>query len=301
MPLNVSLGHYGVELFFIISGFVILMTLERSRTWRDFAFSRFSRLYPSYWAALCLTVLLAWALQTPRRFWLRGFAVNFTMGQKFVGWPDIDEVYWSLAVELGFYALMLAIFAVGALARIEALCVPWLVVAGAAPLVAAWLGWALPAWLRLLLVVSYAPLFISGIVLCRARSSGFTRARVAMLGACVAAEFITIGVETGAVALLFVLVVSAAVLGYLQPLRLGPLLWLGAISYPLYLVHRNNGYLLMGHLHAWGLPPALTMLVAIAASLALASAITYGVERPAMSGLRRWYRGRARARAVASS
>jgi len=109
MPLNSSLGHYGVELFFVISGFVILMTLERSRTWRDFTFSRFSRLYPSYWAVVCLTVLLAWTMELPRRFWFGGFVVNLTMIQTFVRWPHLDEVSWSLAVELGFYVLMLGI------------------------------------------------------------------------------------------------------------------------------------------------------------------------------------------------
>ncbi|MGC2518224.1 MAG: acyltransferase family protein [Burkholderiales bacterium] len=39
-------GFYAVQLFFIISGFVISLTLEKSNSWRDFAFSRLSRLYP---------------------------------------------------------------------------------------------------------------------------------------------------------------------------------------------------------------------------------------------------------------
>lgn len=45
-------GFYAVELFFMISGFVIYFTLERSATWKDFAFSRLTRLYPAYWTAL---------------------------------------------------------------------------------------------------------------------------------------------------------------------------------------------------------------------------------------------------------
>jgi peptidoglycan/LPS O-acetylase OafA/YrhL len=47
-------GFYAVLLFFMISGFVIYFTLERSRTWQDFAVSRVSRLYPAYWTALTL-------------------------------------------------------------------------------------------------------------------------------------------------------------------------------------------------------------------------------------------------------
>jgi len=290
MPFNVSLGHYGVELFFIISGFVILMTLERSRTWRDFAFSRISRLYPAYWAAVIFTVLVAWACRKPHRLWLGGFLTNLTMFQRFLGWPDLDEVYWSLAVELGFYALMLTIFAAGGLARVELISVGWLAVSLSVPPLATSLGLSLPQWLRLLMVATYAPLFVAGMVLYRARASGFTAARTALLATCVGAEFVTLGMETGAVVTVFVLCLVAAVLGYLQRLCVRPLLWLGAISYPLYLLHRNNGYVLMDNLHAIGVPPAICMLVAITASLLVASAFTYGIERPAMSQLRRWYR-----------
>jgi hypothetical protein len=39
-------GFYAVEMFFMISGFFIYLTLERSAAWQDFAFSRVTRLYP---------------------------------------------------------------------------------------------------------------------------------------------------------------------------------------------------------------------------------------------------------------
>jgi len=47
-PFQVTLGQYGVQLFFIISGFVIFMTLNRTRRPLDFVVSRFSRLHPTY-------------------------------------------------------------------------------------------------------------------------------------------------------------------------------------------------------------------------------------------------------------
>ena len=46
LPFEVRYGNYGVHLFFMISGFVIFMTLERTRTAKDFIVSRFSRLFP---------------------------------------------------------------------------------------------------------------------------------------------------------------------------------------------------------------------------------------------------------------
>ena len=44
----VDFGGFGVHLFFIISGFVILMTLEKRGASRDFIIYRFIRLYPRY-------------------------------------------------------------------------------------------------------------------------------------------------------------------------------------------------------------------------------------------------------------
>ena len=52
---SVPLGYVGVNLFFIISGFVIFMTVERTARPADFVVSRISRLYPAYWVAIILT------------------------------------------------------------------------------------------------------------------------------------------------------------------------------------------------------------------------------------------------------
>ena len=52
---NVEWGHFGVELFFVISGFVIAWTLERSSSLADFAFGRVARLYPAYLAGATIT------------------------------------------------------------------------------------------------------------------------------------------------------------------------------------------------------------------------------------------------------
>lgn len=50
-------GFYGVSLFFMISGFVIFMTIKKCNTASEFAFKRFTRLYPTFWVCVIITFL----------------------------------------------------------------------------------------------------------------------------------------------------------------------------------------------------------------------------------------------------
>ena len=55
-PWNASIdGLRAVDLFFIVSGFVIFMTLDSSKSLLDFVVSRFARLFPAYWFSVLLT------------------------------------------------------------------------------------------------------------------------------------------------------------------------------------------------------------------------------------------------------
>src|SRR5699024_11527568 len=53
-----SYGHYGVQLFFIISGFVIFMSVRRGRSAGDFLIKRAFRLYPAYIASIVITFIV---------------------------------------------------------------------------------------------------------------------------------------------------------------------------------------------------------------------------------------------------
>ena len=52
-------GEYGVPLFFLISGFVIAMTLEKCTTFRNFMFRRWIRLFPAMLVVSCLIPIIS--------------------------------------------------------------------------------------------------------------------------------------------------------------------------------------------------------------------------------------------------
>ena len=90
----------------------------------------------------------------------------------------------------------------------------------------------------------------------------------------------------------FATAVFLAASGRFGLLRLRPIVWLGTISYPLYLVHENIGWAIILRLVAVNVPMNLAVLLALGIVLLMAAAITRWVEQPAMHWLRTSYKNR---------
>ena len=110
-----NFGRFGVVLFFFVSGFVIPFSFPDSPTpVRDFAISRFFRLYPAYWTSLVIG-LVTMQLMDSKVYPLGQVAANVTMLQTFVNIPNLWVFYWTLAIELLFYVGCTVLFAMGLL------------------------------------------------------------------------------------------------------------------------------------------------------------------------------------------
>lgn len=114
-----SLGRFGVALFFLISGFVVPFSIAGERPLRHFAISRLFRLYPALWLALAVLTLTAWLSGDgpPAATVL----ANMTMAPPLFGQPWLSPIYWTLFVELVFYGLAALLFAAGLLRRVGVL------------------------------------------------------------------------------------------------------------------------------------------------------------------------------------
>lgn len=290
---SVPWGHLGVNLFFMISGFVIFMTLARTSRPLDFVVSRFSRLYPAYWAAvLCTFAFTAWLGLPGKTVGADVAVLNLAMFHSLFNVPNVDGVYWTLEVELIFYAWALLAFRLRLLEQVHlllgALLALRLVYWGSAELLQIELPWIAYR----LLILKFIPWFAVGVMVYRRASGSTTAGRDWALAALAAATLALIdGPVMGALCVAIAALLLAAATGRLALLRNGVLVWLGTISYTLYLVHENIGWALMLRLERLGMGPDLAIGVTLAGALALASLLTYTIEQPAM----RWVRDRYKA------
>lgn len=108
-------GNLGVQLFFIISGFVIVQSLQ-NKSFKEFTSGRFLRLFPLFWICCTATYLLTLLVPGANNLEAFEYARSMTMvgdmfNEFFTFGRLIDPSYWTLAVELLFYA-GIAIFTV---------------------------------------------------------------------------------------------------------------------------------------------------------------------------------------------
>lgn len=269
-------GFMGVPLFFTISGFVILMTAQ-NRSGIEFVNSRIARLYPSFWICVLLSALALDLLANDPPS-LGVIAANLTMQPRMLfDEPYLDPVYWTLVVEMKFYALIWVLIVTRQTRRVELFLTLWLVLAALATFV------TVPHWLNSLLIPMWASLFTGGCYLYLIRSRGARLRRLIGFAASVALSMYWSlqyqSVYTHSNTLTTQLIVLAIVLAMnvvflLAALRKWSLprarawLWLGALTYPLYLTHATAGYLVWKRLggNEWArmwLVLALVLLVSI--------------------------------------
>lgn len=273
----------GPELFFVISGFVILMTAW-GRDVPHVVASRLARLYPSYWIAVIATsVLLIWIWPDGKDISVSEALVNLTMLQQAFDVRHVDGVYWTLWTELRFYVLIVALVAIGITRRrVLWFCALWPLAAQVA-LIAGW------QTASTVLVDGFAPYFAAGMLLFLVYREGHAPAPWVLLGLNVA-----LAVHNGVpslratitkntiftpddrlLAALLVLCFATVALIALTPLRSLSWSWLvpvGALTYPLYLIHEFWGWWVVDHL-----APHAGRWVVLGAACAAALTLAWGI------------------------
>lgn len=264
-------GKYGVQLFFMISGFVIFLSLKRKMQVSTFARKRFMRLYPTYWICLCLTFVIVWMAADPKieTQSFQVFLFNLTMIQGMFNVESIDGAYWSLIPELLFYVFMAVLCQFRLLSRMRAVAVVWL------GLMVLNILYPLPFG-AYLMNLQYGMFFLAGILFYRIMIERGDWHEHLLIGVCLMAAVMQNPSVTWLYMFLFLLF-YLLVYGKLSPFVRQPFLFLGYISYPLYLLHQYIGFVLMRKLN---IPDEIVViLIAVICMVAMAWLVTRLVEK----------------------
>ncbi len=283
-----AFGRLGVDLFFLISGFVICMSAW-GRSPRDFFISRVTRLYPMYWIAIVVSACVVYAVDTPfGRPNPRVLFANFTMLQVPLGIESLDPVYWTLWPELCFYLTFAVVVWKGlTYQRVVFFCGVWTVATVLAPA-------AHMPLLTLLVNPTSAPYFIAGMafyLMYRFRPAPVLWGIVGMSWL-LALHFLLNphgrnnwatwspwrGWLVLAVTVIFLLVAAIA-LGWTRRIRWRGLTVAGTLTFPLYLLHDVIG-MTAAHRYGTRVDPWVLVGVTVTGLVVLSYLVQRFLERP---------------------
>jgi peptidoglycan/LPS O-acetylase OafA/YrhL len=297
-------GYLGVQIFFMISGFVILMTAARGSL-RGFIISRLVRLYPAFWASCTITFVLIVTMGGDTfSASISQYLINMTMLSGFFDVTSIDGAYWSLFVEIKFYMLVTLLLILGRIDQAQLFLVLWLMASIALEILPGDIP--LTGRFRSLLIVDFSAFFVAGAAFYLVWSKGISPNRIGIIllswalavyqsvaGLPIIEERYNTsmsGISVAAIIAMFFLVMLLVSLRRTGAFGRKRWVSVGALTYPLYLLHQNIGYMIFNfaypevnvHLVFWGtiiLVIGLAYLVHISIEKKLSFSMKVGLDK----------------------
>jgi len=285
-----SYGNFGVQIFFIISGFVIFMTLQKIKRPKDFLITRFSRLYPTYWTAAILTfITLKFTPFPTQEVTFSQLIINLTMMQHWFGIQDIDGVYWSLAIELFFYLQIFLLLVWGNTKYITHYSFIWLILMLATQALIHHRIFPHINYYYQFPLLRNGTLFIAGIhfyLLKYQTDNNLLKHLMILL--CLGIHFWINGPLEGYIISGFFCLFYLFTYDKLGFLKARPLVFLGTISYPFYLIQQNIGFEILNFLQLTTINSIIIKGIITITIIGLISTfITFMIEKPANKWLRK--------------
>ena len=295
-------GALGVDIFFVISGFVIALSVSKGAPtlayFGRFILRRSIRLDPPYWSAILLEVLL---LRITVRFVpdhpvtlpsTPQLLAHFAYLQELLGYGSIVNIFWTLCYEIQFYGFFVGMVVLQPMlpARLRG---PRVIAFFCALLfvISIWTRYWPPARLLHGLAINRWFQFFLGVLTYHA-VAGTGRLRTLILAWAVLVAAV-LAANQPATQLLAVLV-SAWLVATARDARWGwvfttrPVMLLGAMSYSIYLYHSSVGWRFVTVMQRlipgqWGTPTAIGVYVlGIIVSIGCAAVLWYFIERPCL-------------------
>jgi peptidoglycan/LPS O-acetylase OafA/YrhL len=272
---NWEVGSRAVELFFILSGFVIFYSVQNIKSPEQFLKKRFVRLYPAFWVCLSITLLFVVVLGLPKfDVTFREKILNYSMLPQIFGARKVDLSYWTLVPEFFFYLLIYFLLKIKKIDKVMYL-LPVLLITSIIHQFVYHIR-----FFGLFLNLDYIFLFASGIIFYQLKFKSKHWYNWLLLIVCYGVACASYGFKDYtsifAITLIYALF-ATVVFKEIKLLNHSVFNFFGKISYPLYLLHSTVGYIIINHTLKYINNPYVIVLPIIV-SIILASIVSYLIE-----------------------
>lgn len=282
--IQIDFGWTGVYLFFMISGFIIYLTIQKKNGIIDFMTARLSRLVPPYWTAILLILSLeglhSSIFSEPNRNDLGNTIFNILMVPDIFHRPFLDGVFWSLYVEVKFYIIFAVLWKFVNLRDNRNFVLSYLVLLFIA------LFHNLVHHIPLGDNINYFLVFWIGIAACKHLTEGLSVWVYVLIAGVTSLSTLWIysdGVELVAGTILYCMLFLTVPWIYRRfpsaERRLSPLSFIGRISYSFYLIHQPVGYIILGTLSVMSFGITFAVFLSFVVCCLLSLLGYYYVER----------------------
>lgn len=282
IPYNINFpyGKFGVQFFLITSGFVMLFSFKENFKIKDFIIKKFFRLYPAYIVSITLIFIILSVYQIEgRSVDFNTYLINLTMLEGFFNVSYVDRAHWYLTVEIIFTFLCALSFKVLSDTKkinIRSLLIGWLTIT-----IVLQVGKEIIPFgkvFRLFFLVQYAPFFIIGVIFYLKKYHNQNNKIILVL------SILSIALQ-GKIQLFFatiflIVIFKLLIMDKLKFLNNKVLVYIGSISYSLYLIHQNIGYVIIDFMEKKGLTSEWCLIIPCTIAIILAIIINYTIEKP---------------------
>ncbi|HDY7659516.1 acyltransferase [Vibrio vulnificus] len=258
-----ALGKFGVNLFFLISGFLIISLLLKNQTSLRYFLNRATRLLPSYFIAATLTFLtLKFFNDEVRSVSFYDYILNLLIFPSLFDAKYVDGSYWTLEIEWMFYIYaMFSYFIYKKNRTMSIIFVSTMVILSSLSS-------------SLIFLKGYIPYFVLGLVFYFWKNAEDDRKIYKIIGLLTVC-IILVNSKYPLIEIGIVLLFYFAMYEKINVLNNKITEFFASISYSLYLLHQNIGYVLINKLSGINIPHFISFLIVTSIIVFLSYLLTF--------------------------
>ncbi len=283
-----SYGYLGAELFFMISGFVILMSAQNVST-GTFIKSRVVRLYPSFVPICIFSWIVSIALYNTFKIGIWDLFLNCSMLGLMFTQKYVSGVYWTLKIEMQFYILVGILIFFKQIKNVRFFLIFWLFISLFTHLILTYFPnlnyFRVFNVFKVVFFTQFSSFFIAGcfFYLIKYDNKKFDKAMPLL---CMSSAFLLFPkIENSIIVNSFVISIFFGIFYLIALNRLNikhhfVIIVLGSITYPLYLLHESLGEPLIAAMLAYEIGRPIIFLSVITLMILISFLFQKFVERP---------------------